>query len=272
MVWLFRILSYFIFYTGLAWQGMLPVSKAQEIRLDDGVTFEIRNLYESHAMESDWIIGNRRLYHPNTGMQFYSQRNFKPAWSSLFELSCKAYEMKYHLHQSKFDGLNPLDYHIETIDQLVAKVEEAKKGGQSLSASELATLDILLTDAFIAYGTHLYMGKVDPEHSKTGWDIQKKQPSKDILHKLKLGLEETNLRTQLENLWPGFAIYGRMRTSLMVLHEMQTKMPSQWPQLSSNTSIKPNESHNIIPKIRERLSFWEQRRNWGRQLLLPFPI
>ncbi len=253
-----RVFPFTVFYAVLFSIGVQSVSFAQERNFDDGVTFEIRNLYESHAMESDWMIGNRRLYHPNTGMQFYAQRNFRPAWSTLYELNCKAYEMKYHLHQSKFDGLNPLDYHIEVVDQLIAKVEQANKGGQPVSGVELAVLDILLTDAFIAYGTHLYMGKVDPEHSKIGWEINKKQPSKDILKKLKRGLEETNIRTQLEDLWPGFSIYKRMRTSLMELYEMQDKMPAQWQSLSSNISIKPNETHNLIPRIRERLSFLGQ--------------
>ncbi|WP_114751747.1 L,D-transpeptidase family protein [Pleomorphovibrio marinus] len=252
-----KYLSKISFFTGITLFFHCHSLLAQEVKLDDGVTFEIRNLYESHAMESSWMIGERRLYHPNTGLQFYAQRNFKPAWSSLYELSCKAYEMKYHLHQSKFDGLTPSDYHVEVIDQLVAQVEEAKREGETLSSLELAALDILLTDAFITYGTHLNVGKIDPEHSKTGWEIQKKQPNKDILRKLELGLEETSIRVQLESLWPGFTMYGRMRTSLMELYEMLAEMPNQWPQLSLSTAIKPNESHALIPAIRERVAYWE---------------
>ncbi|WP_332911163.1 hypothetical protein [Algoriphagus boritolerans] len=47
---------------------------------------------------------------------FYSNRAFREAWSSDGILTELAYELRFEIRQSKFDGLNPQAYHLGLID------------------------------------------------------------------------------------------------------------------------------------------------------------
>ena len=224
------------------------------------IAFEIRNLFEVHGGDENWYVGNLRAFHFSQGLDFYSDRGFRQVWIAENQLTCIAYEMRYEIQQSKFDGLNPLDYHFEEINNRFGAMEKASRGlGEPLTALEMATLDILLTDAFLELATHIYQGKIDSGHRIFGWEIQRKKPKKEVVTKLKFAIESGNVRKGITALYPGFPMYGRMRRSMMALYSKDKQMPKNWQNLAVAKSIKPLESHATIPTIRERLDFWEDK-------------
>jgi L,D-transpeptidase YcbB len=245
------ILFSFFFWT------VFPIQAAQTFENHD-VAFEIRNLFEVHGGDGNWLVGSTRGFHFGQGLAFYSNRRFRELWIEDGKLTCIAYQMRYEIQQSKFDGLDPRDYHLEYINHQFEAMEKASRGlGAPLTALELAKLDILLTDAFFELATHIYQGKIDSSHREYGWEIQRKEPKKEVVTKLKLAIESGSIRRGIEALYPGFPMYGRMRRSIMDLYAKQKEMPRQWQKLSVAKSIKPLESHAAVPLIRERVGFWE---------------
>lgn len=231
---------------------------AQQLPEQDHTAFEIRNLFESHGGVENWQVGIHRTFHFRQGLDFYTERGFREAWIHGRRLSCTAYELRYEIQQSKFDGLNPQDYHLTAINTYFDAMEKVGRGlGEPLNATELATLDILLTDAFLELASHIYQGKVDPSHSVYGWEIQRKNPRKEVVTKLKVAIESGDVRNGLRSLYPDFPMYSRMRRSLMALYQKDKQLPGGWQNLAVAKSIKPMESNAIVPKIRERLNFWE---------------
>lgn len=246
--WIY-VISFFLLYQTAA---------AQQALEHHHIAFEIRNLFESHGGVENWQVGAHRTFHFRQGLDFYTERGFREAWMYGGKLSCTAYEMRYEIQQSKFDGLNPQDYHLAAINTHFDAMEKAGRGlGEPLNAFELATLDILLTDAFLELATHIYQGKVDPSHSVYGWEIQRKDPRKEVVTKLKVAIESGDVRNGIASLYPGFPMYSRMRRSMMALYQKDKQAPGSWQNLVVAKSIKPLESNAIIPKIRERVSFWE---------------
>ena len=95
--------------------------------------------------------------------QFYTNRLFNPVWTEKGVLTELAYELRFEINQSKFDGLNPQDYHLDLINQFFFQFETNKKQAISNALDDLADVDLLLSDAFFHLAAHLEVGKVDPK-------------------------------------------------------------------------------------------------------------
>ncbi|MFY9820116.1 MAG: hypothetical protein WAM82_01965, partial [Thermoanaerobaculia bacterium] len=87
---------------------------------------------------------------------FYQRRGFAPAWSSEGTLLPAAGELLAALAAAADDGLRPEDYRVTALTRQVAEVRSHPDPGA------LADLDLLLSDAFLAFGSHLRHGKVNP--------------------------------------------------------------------------------------------------------------
>lgn len=235
-------------------------SFSQEGQSDNGIDFFIRNQLELDNPEARKRVGGTTLFSSVVIQRFYQEREFHPAWLVDKKLTERAYEMRYEIQQAKFDGLNPSDYHLSSINSYFDKIEKSKEGGEGLTTLEYAALDLLLTDAFIMLSSHLYLGKVDPDNLKTSWGIQRTAPELRIDQRLEIAIQEGSLRKSLEELYPSFTVYKKMRDGLRELFDYQGKYLSEsnvsWKPLKLSKSIKQQEVHDLIPEIRRRLMFW----------------
>jgi L,D-transpeptidase YcbB len=231
---------------------------SQDFQDDNGIDFLIRNQLEADNPEERKIVGGTLLFSSLVIQRFYQDRNFHPAWINEKKLTERAYEMRYEIQQARFDGLNPDDYHLYSISQYFDKIE---REGSAPTNLDWATLDLLLTDAFIMLSSHLYLGKVNPENLKTAWNIQRTAPELRIDERLGNALKEESIRKSMEELYPSFTIYKKMRDGLRELYDFHSKNLNgsdiSWKALKLDKSIKQEEVHNLIPEIRKRLIFWE---------------
>lgn len=248
-----------LFFT-LACLIILGQAFAQQSNGENGISAFIRSSLETSSPDQRPAAMGTELYSSVVIHRFYGERSFQPAWIRDGRIPEIAYEMRYEIGQSKFDGLNPSDYHFEVLNEYFSKFEAAKKQGKSLSNPELAAVDVLLTDAFIMLGSHLSLGKLDPENLKTDWNIQRNATELSLDVRLNEALGGVGIRKTLQTLYPSFVIYRKMRDGLRELYddiERFEKRPfAQWKPLNTEKSIKPDESSPMMPEIRKRLYFW----------------
>ncbi|RZS96133.1 L,D-transpeptidase family protein [Cecembia calidifontis] len=241
--------------------------QAQQETEENGIDFLIRNQLEMDDPTLRKRVGGTVLFSSVVIQKFYQEREFHPAWLESKKLTERAYEMRYEIQQSKFDGLNPYDYHLDRINYFFDRIEKSRNGGQAITNQEFANIDLLLTDAYIMLSSHLYLGKVDPENLKTAWNIQRTAPELKIDQRLGKALQEGSIRKSLEELYPSFTVYKRMRDGLRELFDYQEKYaqdPSRpWKALKLDKSIKPGDTHNLIPDVRSRLLFWGFLETYG---------
>lgn len=230
------------------WTGALLGQTA-----DEGISLALRTILESGWQDGVKGLTEEPLYYPEMVGKFYADRFFQPAWLQNGQLSCEGYELRYQVQQSRFDGLLPEDYHLNILNELFENAAEEDDEGAS---HEMAILDIMLTDAYMRLVTHLYFGKVDVEAVKSNWNIRRKTGPLNLDKRLEAALQAEGVRSSLQKLWPNYSLYPRMRNSLRKYYQ-QAKSISNWPKLSISQAIKPNEKHEIIPQIRERLIFWK---------------
>lgn len=248
-----------LFFT-LACLIILGQAFAQQSNGENGISAFIRSSLETSSPDQRPAAMGTELYSSVVIHRFYGERSFQPAWIRDGRIPEIAYEMRYEIGQSKFDGLNPTDYHFEVLNEYFSRFEAAKKQGKSLSNPELAAVDVLLTDAFIMLGSHLSLGKLDPENLKTDWNIQRNATELSLDVRLSEALGGVGIRKTLQTLYPSFVIYRKMRDGLRELYddmERFEKRPfAQWKPLNTEKSIKPDESSPMMPEIRKRLYFW----------------
>src|SRR5690606_13292847 len=80
--------------------------------------------------------------------KFYNNRQFNPVWTQHGVLTELAYELRFEIIQITFDGLDPRDYHLDAINTFFTQFENNKKRQIPNQLSDLADVDLLLSDAF----------------------------------------------------------------------------------------------------------------------------
>lgn len=247
-------------FLSFAWLLLFGQAFAQQSNGQNGIAGYIRSSLETYSPEQRPAVMGTELYSTVVIHRFYGERNFQPAWIKDGKIPELAYEMRYEIGQSKFDGLNPVDYHFAALNDYFSRFEAAKKQGKTLPENELAAVDVLLTDAFIMMGSHLSLGKVDPENLKTSWNIQRNAPELVLDRRLEEALNGGGIRKSLQALYPSFVIYRKMREGLRELYDDMDRFEkrpfAQWKPLKTDKSIKPDESNPMMPEIRKRLYFW----------------
>lgn len=229
---------------------------ANDSGLNTAIQDQLRLKLENIQPGSPLYIRDQELNSSDEIYSFYSNRDFQEVWSSEGVLTELAYELRFEIRQAKFDGLNPLDYHLGLIDAFFTTFESNKKNKVANDLADLADLDLFLSDAFFLLASHLERGKVDPSLLKSTWEISQK-PQKVSYSELLLGsLEEGEIRRNLEKLYPQFTIYKRGREVIRMLDERRKSDSLNWKPVKVDKTIKVGESNSLIPIIRQRLQFW----------------
>lgn len=201
-------------------------------------------------------VRNQALKSTEEIYAFYSNREYEEVWSANGILTELAYELRFEIRQARFDGLNPMDYHLGLIDAFFTTVEANKKNTVPNDPAEMVDLDLLLSDAFFQLAIHLERGKVDPSQLKSVWGISQKPQKINHSKLLAESVEEGEIRRNLEQLYPKFTIYKRGREVIRALDEKSKSDSLNWKPVKIDKTIKVGESNNSIPVIRQRLQFW----------------
>lgn len=143
---------------------------------------------------------------------FYKGREFRPAWidDRLSLGQARAYLGALRLVAQ--DGLDPANYHLATLESLLAGIDAAApKGLRRVPAEALADLEMLLTDSFLLCASHLVHGQVDPETIQSDWSV--KGRAGDLAAVLEKGLAAGNVPGALDSLRPAHAVYQGLRSA-----------------------------------------------------------
>ncbi len=206
----------------------------------------IRNYIESGPVTTRYIIDNEMLYSSQVLPRFYLQRSFEPAWISNDKLNQHANAMIKAIRDATEHGLEPADYHLS----LIEKYENVMKQQASADLQVQMKLEILLTDAFMLFGSHLYFGKVDPEKVKAEWKIQRKEPELRLDIRLQEALSKNDIQGAFHELTPRIKSYEKLKTRLAFFRGIETQ---EWNIIPFEGAIKTGTQSRQLPACRKRL-------------------
>lgn len=144
------------------------------------------------------------------------------------------------------DGLDPDDYHHDTLLRLAAAAPT------STTPQQRADLDLVATDAFVLMLYHLYMGKVDPVAIEASWNFDPKAvKDSEALTFLKRALDSGRIREALDEVRPKHWMYESGRLALAEYRTIEAH--GGWEAVPAGPSLKPGMTDARVPALRRRL-------------------
>lgn len=187
------------------------------------------------------IISNDQedFFNGDSLVAFYKQRKNSPIWGDP-ELR-KDFILQ--LKKAEEEGLYYKDYHGQLIDSL-------EKDVSRLNKEEKSKYDIILTDAFFRFSTHLLNGKTDPQKIHRVFDLPKNQA--DLTSLLTEAVSNKNLEGAFQKIRPNHPIYNQLISSLKIYKEKKEDF-NEFKPIESGDLIKPDMQDPRLPKIKFRL-------------------
>ncbi|MFO8098305.1 MAG: L,D-transpeptidase family protein [Salinibacter sp.] len=181
--------------------------------------------------------------------RFYVGRRFEPAWTDDTAPTPRADSLVAALRAAEQHGLRPSDYQVSTLDSLRAVLQAQADAGEPLDPRRLSDFELLCTDGFFLYGTHLLHGRLDSEtHTPIGTADRR---ADDLLNQLRAVEDGTPLRTALATLAPSNPEY----TALTRLRAEYQSIASEgnWPTLPDGPKLERGVQSDRVPPLRRRL-------------------
>lgn len=218
---------------------------APDTTVDGEVRESIRDRIESGRESGAMRVAGDPLWLPAVATGFYEERGFAPAWSRHGVPLAAADSLLSLLRRAGEDGLRSADYHVNRAQALL----EAGRRGPA-PASDLADLDLLLTDGYSAYASHLVAGRLDPVTLATR--TEDSPEGLDLAQRLEDALDGDSVRGSLlalvENSEPG---YRRLRTALATYRSLAAR--GGWPALPEGAVLQRGSRGGAVALLRARL-------------------
>jgi murein L,D-transpeptidase YcbB/YkuD len=148
-------------------------------------------------------------------------------------------------------GLRPEIYHNRTIHKMLGALEAIDHINSDQDIYLLADLDLLLTDAFLTYGSHLLAGQVNPETFDPEWIADRR--GADMASVLQDALNSGNIFESLRSLWPEHEGYIRLYETynqyLLLLEN-----GGKWPLIVAGPNMELGDRHDRVAMLRARLA------------------
>ena len=172
--------------------------------------------------------------------KFYATNKYSPVWIDIKGPLPKASVLRETLHNAAAEGLDPQTYRIETLDNI----------WPSRLPDKLAQLDLLLTDALLAYSVDVSYGRFDPQEIDPLWHIAR--PNVDAMALLRSIIANEDMSAALQALPPSQVGYKRLRAALA--HYQQIAQNGGWSPLQAGPLLEFGTYHPEVTFLRHRLS------------------
>ncbi|MGI9544176.1 MAG: L,D-transpeptidase family protein, partial [Cyclobacteriaceae bacterium] len=178
---------------------------------------------------------------------FYQRHNYQPVWIEEDELTIWGKELVATIANASEEGMNPRDYHLAKVNQLVEGIQA------STTPLRFLHLEVLLTDAYLTFAAHLYRGKVCAEKVDPEWHADCKQEEIDYSSQLSQALNGKDIIGSLDQLKPQEPAYQQLKAALAHYRSLQIKNKEGFPTIRPKADRVPGYDVLDIDFLEERL-------------------
>lgn len=209
----------------------------------------LRRRIESSGIPARIIVGDEPVYASDRLPLFYERRGYQPAWTGDGKRMSQIEAMIHVLREAEREGFEPDDYHLEKIEALVSELNGRTRKEPRLTAAKSVDLDLLMTDAYLVYGSHLLAGRVNPETIDPEWHARRREA--DLAGVLEEALREERIEESLEALLPPQPGYARLRQALERYRELAVE--GGWSRLPEGGKLQLGDRGEAVTSLRNRL-------------------
>ena len=204
----------------------LPAQARQSVTAD-----QIRNRIEVGTAFSFVETSEGRIRSFQATSAFYRNREFEPVWTEQ-----RLGTLLGALEQARSHALDPEDYRLSVLRARLTS-------GQLDIDTEL-----MATDAFMLYGSHLHEGRVNPETLEAEWTANRRTTRMEGV--LEAALQSGNLPLALEQLAPQQPRYRQLRRRYT---ELGALVASPSTRVPDGPKLERGVDHERISALRARL-------------------
>lgn len=227
-----------------------PADVAQATHTGDAagpVADAIRNRVEAVGLPDRLLLGRDRILAIGSLSTFYERRIYEPAWVTEEGLRPVAHRLVEALEGARRDGLRPGDYHLPEIRN---RIQILSRRGAKPDLGRLVEVELLLTDAFLLYGTHLLAGRLDPATLHANWQGEPRE--RDLAAVLEEGVAAGDPGAALHGLRPPQPGYRRLMEALASLRDLDGE--GGWPTVPPGSRLAPGDTSPRVAALRARLA------------------
>jgi murein L,D-transpeptidase YcbB/YkuD len=234
----------------LGFLSCTPVEHTVERPYSESVGNHLRVKIESDRGLSEFSCRKEILCGSSVIPVFYRRRGFSPAWSREDGPLPQADSLVSTIRESEREGLKPYDYHLDTIESLLSDRKGKRTDKTPFDPEKEADLDLLLTDAFLLYGSHLLSGRVDPETLHADWIAN--SPSADLVALLQSALDGNKVEESLKELRPPGPGYTGLQDALLRYRDIEQN--GGWPKIPAGGTLRKGDRGERVSLLRTRLA------------------
>jgi murein L,D-transpeptidase YcbB/YkuD len=210
----------------------------------------LRNRIESGGIPLRLSVAKESIYAAVVLPAFYEGRAYRAAWINEKGPLPQATSLLNAIQAAGGEGLRPNDYHRNKIEHLLSEIRQTRRIFRPPNPRLLVDLDLLLTDAFLIYGSHLVAGRINPERIDPQWFVSRQEA--DLVQVLEEALTSAEVEKALKSLLPLHAGYDRLRKALAVYHKIAAN--GGWPSVPADPQVKKGDQSDQISILRQRLA------------------
>lgn len=171
--------------------------------------------------------------------KLYASTDYRPVWVGDKGPGHRANSFLRCLKNGYRDGLNPQDYHLQTLESL----------WKERIPEHLAQLELLLSEIFLQYAHDMYQGRVVPQSVDKDWFLD--LPQQDMQSLFEQASGDDSVCHSIFLMRPRHPQYARLRQVLAEYRQMQQQ--GGWRLIPSGRLLKPGIEDEQVPLIRRRL-------------------
>ena len=193
--------------------------------------------------------------------RFYERRVYRPAWITDDGIRPDASVLTGVINQADGEGLRPADYHLASIQEFLCQPIDVGRPVTPGDCERLADLDLLLTDAFLLYGSHLASGRVNSETIRSEWFIRNHEV--DLVRILQDALDEGQVQLALDRLRPQNGEYSEMKAALLTYRGIEER--GGWPVVPGGPLLRKGDRGERVAAVKSRLEISQDLIVTGKQ-------
>ena len=152
------------------------------------------------------------------------------------------------LENSWADGLEPEDYHLNTLYHLRDRIMTSDEP----EPEDMAVFDLLITDGLMLYASQLIKGKINPRTLDIHWNFGERELPKDAIKLFTDAIETRTICEALYALRPQHPLYQRFIDERIRYQRIMDN--GGWNKIIFERAIKPGEKSSLLGSLYNRLA------------------
>ena len=210
---------------------------------------QLRNRIEAVGYFPNMTVHRETIHARSSLVRFYQSRGFHPLWIGNEGWLPQADALVQRMRQAEREGLKSAGYHLSHMEQLRADLGRLAPQDRARLLHAWVDLELLLTDAFFTYGSHLLSGQIDPRDLKEVWFGERSQV--DLATALQEASETDRMAAFLHNLRPPHSGYAALQSTLASYRAMAVQ--GGWPAIPDGPKLKKGDRDPRVTTLRHRL-------------------